>query len=287
MSSPRTRVYLTAAAAAVVLATGAAVGFAHDRDDAGTATGEWVAPSSAPAPAPPSAPAKPPVAVKPPADLPVITYGDGPSGLPADPEQNSTVAPTQGLHPTRKLALYDAPGGKPRAFLPREISGLRTVVPIVQQDRGWVAVLVPSVNRRIGWLPPDGWEAETLRDQLVVQVSQHTLSWLRDGQEQQRWTVATGAKQTPTPLGRTYVMGTTKMSGDIYLGLRALVLGSIPEEPEKMAAAFQLAHTGIHAWYKDSVFGHSVSNGCIRMPGAAQKKLVAEIPAGTTITILA
>ncbi|BCJ46336.1 hypothetical protein GCM10010168_59750 [Actinoplanes ianthinogenes] len=81
-------------------------------------------------------------------------------------------------------------------------------------------------------------------------------------------------------------MGTTPMKGDIYLGLRALVLGSIPEEPEKMASAFQLAHTGIHAWYKDSVFGHSVSNGCIRMPGPAQKKLVAEIPAGTGITIL-
>ncbi|GAA4601890.1 hypothetical protein GCM10023107_58390 [Actinoplanes octamycinicus] len=225
--------------------------------------------------------------VTPPAGLPVITYADGPEKLPADPDQHSTVAPTEGLHPATKVALYDAPGGKPRAYLPPEISGLRTVVPIVARDRGWVAVLVPSVNRRIGWVPPGDYAVETLRDHLIVEVSRHTLRWLRDGEEQKRWTVATGAKQTPTPLGRTYVMGTTPMKGDIYLGLRALVLGSIPEEPDKMASAFQLAHTGIHAWYKDSVFGHSVSNGCVRMPGPAQQKLIEEIPAGTAITVLA
>src|SRR5690349_25171296 len=130
MPGARTRVYLTAAAAAAVLAAGAAVGFAHDRD-AEAAPGEWVLPPSAPAPVAPSTSAAPLAAAKPPADLPVITYADGPRGLPADPEQNSTVAPTEGLHPTKKVALYDAPGGKPRAFLPSSISGLRTVVPIV------------------------------------------------------------------------------------------------------------------------------------------------------------
>jgi lipoprotein-anchoring transpeptidase ErfK/SrfK len=243
--------------------------------------------ASAPAVASPSISAAPLTAAKPPADLPTIKYADGPSGLPADPEQNSTVAPTQGLHPARKVALYDAPGGKPRAYLPPSISGLRTVVPIVREQSGWVAVLVPSVNRRIGWVPPGGWQTETLRDQLIAQLSEHTLIWLRDGQEQKRWTVATGSEATPTPVGRTFVMGTTRMHGDIYLNLDALVLGSVPEEPEKMAEVFQLAHTGIHAWYKSSVFGHSVSNGCLRMPESAQRKLLDEIPAGTSLTVLA
>ncbi|GIF16833.1 L,D-transpeptidase [Actinoplanes teichomyceticus] len=288
MPSARTRVYLTAAAAAAVLATGAAVGLAHDRDPEPVA-GQWVTPSSAAAPAParPSTSATPLPAAEPPDDLPVISYEQGPRGLPADPEQNSTVAPTQGLRPSKRVALYDAPGGEPRAFLPPKISGLRTVVPIVGEDNGWVAVLVPSVNRRIGWVPPGDWEIQALRDQLVLQRSGHTLSWLRDGQEQQRWTVAVGSAATPTPVGRTYVMGTTRISGEPYLGLDALVLGSIPDDREKMAAAFQLAHTGIHAWYRSSVFGRSVSNGCIRMPGAAQRTLLDEIGAGTPLTVLA
>lgn len=286
MVSPRTRAYLISATAVVVLAGGAAVGFARGRGTEATA-GEWVSPVPSSAAPSPSAPATTPPASKPPAGLQVIKYADGPSGLPADPEQTSTVAPTQGLHPETKVALYDAPGGKPKAYLPSSISGLRTVVPIVEHRDGWVAVLVPSANRRIGWVPPGGWTTEVLRDQLIAQISQHTLIWLRDGQEQQRWTVATGAKATPTPLGRTYVMGTTRMRGEIYLNMDALVLGSVPDEPEKMAEVFQLAHTGIHAWYKDSAFGHSVSNGCLRMPGDAQKKLVGEVGAGTTLTVLA
>ncbi|BCY07545.1 L,D-transpeptidase [Actinoplanes sp. L3-i22] len=287
MVSPRTRVYLTAATAAVVLSTGAAVALAHSRDADATA-GQWVTPSVSAAPAPaPSLPATTPPAAKPPADLPVIKYTAGPKGLPADPDQASTVAPTRGLHPARNVALYDAPGGKPRAFLPPSISGLRTVVPIVGEKDGWVAVLTPSANRRIGWVPPGGWTTDTLRDQLVAHLSEHTLIWLRDGQEQQRWTVATGSKSTPTPVGRTFVMGNTRMRGDIYLNMDALVLGSVPEEPEKMAEVFQLAHTGIHAWYKESAFGHSVSNGCLRMPKDAQEKLVKEISPGTTLTVLA
>ncbi|GIF05702.1 L,D-transpeptidase [Actinoplanes siamensis] len=286
MSSPRTRVYLTAAATAVVLSAGAAIGLAHNRD-ADVTAGEWVTPSApAPAPSPSSSP-RPLAAAKPPAGLPVIKYTDGPSGLPADPDARSTVAPTRGLHPARKVALYDAPGGKPRAYLPPSISGLRTVVPIVGEQSGWVAVLVPSVNRRIGWVPPGGWEIEALHDHLIADLSEHSLVWLRDGREQRRWTVATGSKSTPTPTGRTYVMGTTRMRGDIYLNMDALVLGSVPEEPEKMAEAFQIAHTGIHAWYNKGAFGHAVSNGCLRMPRDAQQKLLDEIPAGTTLTVLA
>ncbi|AEV83304.1 spore protein [Actinoplanes sp. SE50] len=285
MSRPRTRAYLIAAAAAAVLAAGAAVAVAHDRAPDPVA-GQWVAPAAAALRPSPTASAKPLPAAKPPAGLPVIEYASGPSGLPADPEQNSTVAPTRALHPTTRIALYDAPGGKPRAYLPPDISGLRTVVPIVEQRDGWVAVLVPSVNRRIGWVPVGSGETVTLRDQLVAQLSEHALIWLRDGQEQQRWTVATGSKATPTPVGRTYVMGTTPLKGDIYLNMGALVLGSVPEQPEKMAAVFQLAHTGIHAWYNKSAFGHSVSNGCLRMPKAAQQKLLDEIPPGTTLTVL-
>jgi lipoprotein-anchoring transpeptidase ErfK/SrfK len=52
-----------------------------------------------------------------------------------------------------------------------------------------------------------------------------------------------------------------------------------------VAPGLRDAHTGIHAWYRPSVFGRSVSNGCIRMPRAAQETLLNHIAPGTTLVV--
>lgn len=237
-------------------------------------------------PAEPSPAEPPPTAVPAPPGLLKITYRRGPRGFPADPEAASLAAVTEGLHPERKLALYDAPGGRPRAFLPRTISGLPVVVPIVSRRPGWVAVLLPSANRRIGWLPATGWSALRLRDQLVLRRRTHELTWLRDGRRRQSWPVAVGAERTPTPLGRTFVLGRTGTRGAVYAGLDALVLGAVPEDRAALAPALRDAHTGIHGWRDEAAFGRSVSNGCLRVPPAAQRTLLAHLGPGTTVHIV-
>ncbi|MEV6349363.1 L,D-transpeptidase [Actinoplanes sp. NPDC051851] len=284
----RTRVLLGAAAVLVVAALIAAFVLVGRHESRETATPGRVSPAASATPSAPASFAVHPLeAAAAPDGLMTIKYAKGPSGLPADPDQTSTEALTEGLHPTKSLVLYDAPGGKPRAYLPPKISGLRTLVPIAARENGWTAVLVPSVNRRIGWIPDDaGFTTEELHDQIVVRLGKHTLTWLRDSEIKDSWTVGVGTAATPTPLGRTYVMGQTGTSGEVYAGLDALVLGSVPEDPDSMAEVFQLAHTGIHAWYRSSTFGKSASNGCVRMPKAAQKTLLAEVPSGTPITIL-
>jgi hypothetical protein len=238
------------------------------------------------APTPPT----PPAAAPAPAGLPVFTYRHAPSGFPADLASSSTTAVTEALHPARKLAVYDAPGGRPRAFLPKEISGVEVTVPIVERRPGWVAVLLPSVNRRIGWLPESSktepWTVRTVHDQLVLRRSAHELTWLRDGVRQGGWTVATGAKATPTPLGRTFVLGRTTPHGSIYAGLDALVLGAVPDDKAAVAPGLQDGHTALHGWYRSSVFGHSISNGCIRVPSAGLKTLLDRIPSGATVVVL-
>jgi lipoprotein-anchoring transpeptidase ErfK/SrfK len=236
---------------------------------------------------PPPAPPTPLPAAKAPKDLPVIDYRHSTTGLPADPEPASTVAVTSALHPTADLAVYDAPGGTPRAVLPSEISGLRVTVPIIDRRPGWVAVLVPSVNRRVGWLTDQGWTAQRLHDQLLVRLSTHELIWLRDGKRRASWTVATGSARTPTPLGRTFVMGPTPTSGSIYAGEDALVLGAVPENREALSAGLRDGHTAIHAWYRSAAFGNSVSNGCVRIPKSAQRILLQNIPDGTAVHIVA
>lgn len=221
-----------------------------------------------------------------PKDLPVITYRQAPSGFPADPGRTDIAPITEGLHATRRLPLYDAPGGTPRAFLPPGIRGVEVTVPIVERQPGWVAVLLPSINRRIGWLPATGWQSRSLRDQLVVRLARHELVWLHDGVRQESWTVATGSDRTPTPLGRTFVLGRTETEGSVYGGLDALVLGAVPDDRDAVAPGLRDAHTGIHSWHSASAFGRSVSNGCVRVPRDGQRTLLDHIGPGTPVVVL-
>jgi hypothetical protein len=286
--SSRTRAYVIAAVAAVLVLSGAAVGLARGGEPDPPAGAGRVSPATVPSsPAPAVTSAEPLRVIPPPDDLPVITYQKGPRGLPEDAAGDAATVPTEALRPAEQIALYDAPGGKPRAFLPPRISGLPTVAPIVARRDGWLAVLAPSANRRIGWVPDQGWDPEPLRDHLVVDLSEHRLTWIRDGEEQQGWTVALGAERTPTPPGRTFVMGTTTPRGPVYAGLDALVLSSVPEEVANLPAGLRGAHTAIHAWSNSGAFGRSVSNGCVRMPPAAQRELLDEIDPGTPVMVVA
>ena len=114
----------------------------------------------------------------------------------------------------------------------------------------------------------------------------HELTWLRDGVRKGTWTVATGAAATPTPLGRTFVLGRTGTHGTVYAGLDAIVLGSVPERREALAPSLRGGHTAIHSWYRDAVFGHSVSNGCVRVPRDVQRVLLEQIPPGTPVAVV-
>lgn len=233
----------------------------------------------------PSAAATTPPAAPPAAGIPTITYTRAPAGFPADPDQSSTTLLTEALHPTTKLPAYDAPGGTALAYLTPDISGVQLVMPIVARQAGWVAVLLPTLNRSVGWLPEGGWSTVRLRDQLVVRRNAFTLTWLRDGVAQQSWTVTIGAAATPTPLGRTFVLGRSRLTDKVYAGLDALALGAVPDDKQAVADGLEDAHTGIHAWHRDE-FGYRRSNGCVRMPPAAQKVLLDAIPSGTSVVVL-
>ncbi|NMO57070.1 L,D-transpeptidase [Actinoplanes sp. TBRC 11911] len=226
-----------------------------------------------------------PVAAPAPRHLPKIDYFGVPAGFPADPRPGSTTAVTEGLHPARHLPVYDAPGGRPRAFLPRTISELPVVAPIVARRPGWVAVLLPSANRRIGWLPAGGWTPIALRDHVEVSLREHRLTWLRDGRRQRAWTVAVGGKRTPTPYGRTFVLGRTGTHGAVYGGLDAIVLAAVPEHRGNLAPGLRDGHTGIHGWARTWAFGRSVSNGCVRIPPEAQRILLRHLGPGTTVHV--
>ncbi|GLY04182.1 L,D-transpeptidase [Actinoplanes sp. NBRC 101535] len=292
-SSARGRAVLPAAGlTAAVVALGALAGLTRGdaTDHSGRAAGA-VPPAavtpSATAPAVAAAPGTRRAVADPPDGLPTITYLKGPRGLPADPDPHTLTTPAEAVRLTRRMVLYDAPGGRARAYLPPRISGLPVVAPIVARQNGWVAVLAPTANRRIGWLPDRGWRPEPLRDHLIVDLSSRRLTWTRDGVQRQSWQVSVGSSATPTPSGRTFVLGRTGTEGTVYAGLDALVLASVPERPENLSSALRKAHTGIHAWSRRGAFGRGISNGCVRMPAKAQRTLLKQITPGTPVTVVA
>jgi lipoprotein-anchoring transpeptidase ErfK/SrfK len=281
---PRWRIIVPTAT--LVLAVAGTVAF-WPRQPAVVADAPLPSAIASPSPSPSTSPAPSAIPVPPaPAKLPVFDYFKRPpEGFPADPEPASTAPITQALRPTHKLAVYGAPGGKALAYAASTISGVPLVMPIVGEKQGWRSVILPSVNRTVGWVPPTGWTAVELSDQLVVHLKTHQLVWLRDGQVRNRWTVALGTSRTPTPRGRTFVLARTSGRSGVYAGVDILALGGVPDHPEAVAAGLSDAHTGIHAWYDSSVFGKNVSNGCVRVPKAAQRQLV-EVAPGTEVLVI-
>jgi hypothetical protein len=281
---PARRVATLLALAAVLAAPLAGCGSKHPKPPAAAASPVPAA-SSADASAEPSAATSPPAAPSPAGGIPTITYTKAATGLPADPDQSSLTLLNEGLQVDSKLPVYEAPGGQARAYVTRQISGVDLIMPVVARRDGWVAVLLPSLNRSIGWLPAGGWKTRPLRDQIVVHRGAFKLTWMRDGAAQQSWTVTVGAPATQTPLGRTFVLGRSSLPSKVYAGLDVIALGAVPDDKNAVADGLADAHTGIHAWYQND-FGYRKSNGCVRMPPAAQKVLLANIPPGTSVIVL-
>jgi lipoprotein-anchoring transpeptidase ErfK/SrfK len=255
-------------------------------------TGRFMpAPAAAPALAPsPAEPTPSPVeslpAAPPPADLPVVDYGPAPAGFPADPEPLSTARLGEGLQPTGRIGAYDGPGGRPLAYLAPTISGVPITMPIVQRRAGWVAVLLPSANRTVAWVPPGGWDTVPLRDQLIVYRKTHQLDWLRDGAVVRSWPVTLGSPATPTPLGRTFILGRSKLPGAVYAGTDVFALGAVPDNPNAVPTGLRGAHIGVHTWHNDLTIGKDVSDGCIRLTKSGQQQLLAELAPGTEVLVL-
>ncbi|MEU4472842.1 L,D-transpeptidase [Micromonospora sp. NPDC023888] len=227
---------------------------------------------------PPAAPA--------PAGLPVVDYDPAPGGFPADPATMDTTPLTEGAHPTRRIAAYDAPGGRPRAFLEPTISGVDLTMPIADRRVGWTAVLLPSANRRLAWLPPGGFDTVALRDQIVVERKVHRLTWYRAGTAVRSWEVSLGQSGQETPLGRTFVLGRTPPPEEVYGGVDIYALGAVPDDPESVPAGLRGAHIGVHTWHDDDELGENTTNGCIRLTRSGQRELLAEVRPGSSVVVV-
>ena len=213
-------------------------------------------------------------------DIPLSNTYTEVAGAPADPDPTGT---TNGLvvHPIRETPVRDAPDG--RAIANMEVTQFGdTWLPVIAEQPGWVQVLLPSKpSKTTGWIRADDVERATTPYVIKVHLGAKKLELVREGKTVDEWSVGIGTPETPTPTGRTFLLGAFTNPNETYssvflpLGVHSPTLDSFGGGPGTVA---------IHAWPDASSFGNAVSNGCIRVPDDALQQL-AKVPLGTLVII--
>ena len=203
--------------------------------------------------------------------------------LPRAPRDTGTQKATAGdvVHPRRVLPVYAEPGGRPFAKVTPKQMG-ETWLPVIDRRAGWVRVLLPSrPNGSTGWVETGSVEQARTPYLIRVHVGSRELELFEDGALVGSWPVAVGAAATPTPTGRTFLLGSIVDANQSYspvilpLGSHSDTLDSYGGGPGTVA---------LHGWPDDSVFGNAVSHGCVRVPDDALEQLT-QVPLGTLVLI--
>jgi hypothetical protein len=220
---------------------------------------------------------------RPSVDLSTLSPSTTSTTIATAPLDTQPFAGTTGLvvHPRAETALYSAPDadafGKigPTQFGP-------TWLPVVEQTDGWVRVLLPSKpNRSTGWLLDEDLDRATSPYLIRVHTSSRTLELFLNNKSLGTWKAGVGAKKTPTPPGRTFLLGSivdqTRSASPIVLplGAHSPTLDTFGGGPGTVA---------IHGWPNPRVFGAAISAGCVRVPKAALAHLQ-KVPLGTLVLI--
>jgi hypothetical protein len=216
-------------------------------------------------------------------DLTTLTASTTSTTITTAPLDAEPFAGSTGIvvHPRAETALYSSPDadafGKigPNQFGP-------TWLPVVEQTDGWVRVLLPSKpNRSTGWLQDEGLDRASSSYLIRVHTSSRTLELFENNKSLGTWKAGVGATKTPTPPGRTFLLGSIidrKRSASpivLPLGAHSPTLDTFGGGPGTVA---------IHGWPNPHVFGAAISAGCVRVPKTALAHLQ-KVPLGTLVLI--
>ncbi|GAA3250182.1 L,D-transpeptidase [Nonomuraea helvata] len=216
------------------------------------------------------------------AALPSSTTFTQLSGLPQDTDTYGKLSGVV-VHPGRTVAVYAQAGGKPVATLPATQLGSQTWVPVVEARKGWYRVLLPSKpNHVTGWVKAAGLKKARSRYRAIVSLGTKKLTVMNASKKVGTWSVAVGGPETPTPVGRTFLLALMSPKDKaayspliMPLGTHSTTLDTFGGGPGTVA---------FHGWPDPKVFGQAITHGCIRVPAPALKVL-AKLPLGTPVLV--
>lgn len=213
------------------------------------------------------------------------TAAPPPTALPAAPVlervQDLAVRVPLGRH----VALRSRPDGRVLATLDaRTEFGSPQTLAVAFRKGDWLAVRSTAIgNRRVGWVRASPLRLVRRPVRLEVDLSRREVM-VRDADRiRRRISVAIGAADTPTPVGRFYV--TDKLRGadfGAYYGCCILALsGHQRNLPDGWSGGDRLAIHGSPT----PTWGEAVSNGCLHADEADLRYLMKSVPLGTAVRI--
>lgn len=185
------------------------------------------------------------------------------------------------VRPRQMMRIHDRPGGSPIGKIgPKQIG--ETWLPVIDKSDGWTQVLLPSKpNGSTGWLKSGQLEEKFTPYVIAVHLKSMRMQLFFEERQVGDWEIGIGKADTPTPSGRTFLLGSIVDPNQQYspvilpLGAHSATLDSFGGGPGTVA---------IHTWPTTDVLGTATSHGCIRVPKDALTKLQ-QVPLGTLVLV--
>jgi lipoprotein-anchoring transpeptidase ErfK/SrfK len=203
------------------------------------------------------------------------------AGLQLPPGRGALVALLR--HPT---ALRATPGGRIRAKLAVKTEfGSPEAMWVVRHSGRWLGVASPKAgNNHVGWIPASVVSLSRVNWELRVSLSARKLSVLDNGRVKQRYTVAIGAPDAPTPTGR-FAVTDRLLTGDPAGPYGCCILALSAKAPHAIQDWSGGNRIAIHSTPETETIGEAVSHGCVRLTLAEGQWLINHIPLGTPTVI--
>ncbi|HEX3691398.1 MAG TPA: L,D-transpeptidase [Solirubrobacteraceae bacterium] len=186
-------------------------------------------------------------------------------------------------HPT---ALHAKPGGRVVAKLALKTEfGSPQAMWVVRHSGRWLGVVSPKAgNNQVGWIPASVASLSRVNWALHVSLSARTLTVMDNGQVKQRYTVAIGAPDAPTPTGR-FAVTDRLLTGDPAGPYGCCILALSAKAPHAIQDWSGGNRIAIHSTPETETIGEAVSHGCVRLTLAEGQWLINHIPLGTPAVI--
>ncbi|MGW4528867.1 L,D-transpeptidase [Amycolatopsis sp. NPDC004378] len=213
--------------------------------------------------------------------LPVAAWSATMQSAPRDQALRARPLPIR-LRPRTPVPVYPVPGGAPFALLPVQIHpGLPTWLPVVDERHGWVQVLLPTrPDGAVGWLKRDD-RVELAEHPTHIEIDTSARSvTLHHGRNLLTWPAGVGRATTPTPHGRTFVLGEIHPARGLVD--RALLLAS--HMRTHLAWGAGIAAVGLHTW-PGATRGLPATDGSVVLPPEAIPVLAVCAAPGTPVLI--
>jgi lipoprotein-anchoring transpeptidase ErfK/SrfK len=203
-----------------------------------------------------------------------------------DPDAQGTIV----AHAiTDRIVAYEAPD--PSAAVvsefdnPTEHGGPLVFAAEARPVDGWLEVLLPiRPNGSTGWIKEEDVDLSINPYRIEVNASQYSLTIYRYGREQMSTTVAIGNGDTPTPIGKFYLIELLRPSNpNGAYGPFAYGLSGYSETLESFNGGDGVI--GIHGTNRADQLGQDVSHGCIRVANPTITEMTKFLPLGTPVVI--